>query len=509
MIFDAATAEASLFEQRYDACVIGSGPAGITLARRLAARGLRVALMEAGGLELTAESQEIYEGEITGLDYYPLDVARLRYFGGTSNHWGGWCHPLDAWDFDAHAWAPRSGWPITKADLDPFQAEADAILDLPPPPGWADLEIPEAGRADFRHVLFRFSPPTRFAEKFRAEIEASTLIDLVLNANLVDLRLDDDLGGVSEAVFSTYPPEPRRFSVRAAVYCLCAGGLENPRLLLNFTGQEPKGVGNRNDLVGRFFCEHPHFVLGDLLLEEKHEHKEFYAPTDAFMTERQVVNFGMRLEPDKVPAQIPFLRAARRSVVCINDFTEELGAKVFGRSLQCDKGGLGTWYERLTADDPLTGVVRIAAEQHLNPESRVLLGTGTDAFGMRRIELDWQVLPADFETMKVAVAAFGSFVAAAGIGRVKVRDWILAENPVLPGIAEDEVGGFHHMCTTRMSADPAQGVVDADCKVHGLSNLYIGGSSVFATTGHPNPTYTIVQLALRLGDHLGTVLPQG
>ena len=152
------------------------------------------------------------------------------------------------------------------------------------PPAGTTSPIAEAGKADFRHVLFRFShPPTRFAEKFRAEIEASDRISLVLNANLVDLRLSDDLGGVSEAVFSSYPPEPRRFSVRAQVYCLCAGGLENPRLLLNFTGQEPKGVGNRNDLVGRFFCEHPHFVLADLLLEEPHEHKEFYAPTEAFM----------------------------------------------------------------------------------------------------------------------------------------------------------------------------------------------------------------------------------
>jgi choline dehydrogenase-like flavoprotein len=510
MIIDATTAEAGLFDRRFDACVIGSGPAGITLARRLAAQGLSVALMEAGGLELTAESQEIYEGEITGLDYYPLDVARLRYFGGSSNHWGGWCHPLDAWDFTPHPWARFSGWPIAKSDLDPYQGETDSILDLPDPAGWDDLPIPEAGKADFRHVLFRFShPPTRFAEKFRAEIEASDRISLVLNANLVDLRLSDDLGGVSEAVFSGYPPEPRRFSVRAGVYCLCAGGLENPRLLLNFDSQEPKGIGNRNDLVGRFFCEHPHFVLADLLLEEHREHKEFYAPTEAFMDARQVLNFGLRLEPDKAPPRISLKQAAKRSVVCVSDFTEELAVKVLGRAPDCDKGGLGLYFERLFAEDPLTGVVRIASEQHLNLESRVLLGTDSDAFGMRRMQLDWRVMPADIETMRTAITAFGTFVAGAGIGRLKLRDWLLAESPVLPGIAEDEVGGFHHMCTTRMSADPAEGVVDADCKLHGLSNLYIGGSSVFATTGHPNPTYTIVQLALRLGDHLGSLVPRG
>ena len=107
--------------------------------------------------------------------------------------------------------------------------------------------------------------------------------------------------------------------------------------------------------------------------------------------------------------------------------------------------------------------------------------------------------------MRTAITAFGAFIAEAGIGRLKVRDWLLAERPVLPGIAEDEVGGFHHMCTTRMSADPAAGVVDADCRVHGMANLYIGGSSAFATTA--SQPHTIVQLALRLGDHLGSVVP--
>jgi choline dehydrogenase-like flavoprotein len=127
---------------------------------------------------------------------------------------------------------------------------------------------------------------------------------------------------------------------------------------------------------------------------------------------------------------------------------------------------------------------------------------------MRRIALDWRLSAEDFATMRAAVTAFGAFTAEAGIGRLRVRDWLLAERPLPPGIAEDEVGGFHHMCTTRMSADPRNGVVDAQCRVHGLSNLYLGGSSVFATPGHANPTYTIVQLALRLGDHLATVVPR-
>jgi choline dehydrogenase-like flavoprotein len=467
-----------------------------------------VALMEAGGLELTADSQDLYAGEITGLDYYPLDVARLRYFGGTSNHWGGWCRELDAYDFSPHPFAAFSGWPIQKSDLDPYQGETDSILDLPPPPGFPDLPITQKGD-DFRHVLFRFSrPPTQFGEKYHDEIAASDRISLFLNANLVDLRLGDDLGGVTEAIFATYPPEMRRFAVEAQVFCLCTGGLENPRLLLNFRSQMPQGIGNQNDVVGRFFCEHPHFVLADLLLEKPGDQKEFYAPTEAFMNARQVLNFGLRLEADQRLPPLSFVREFRRSAICVSSFTEQLSERVFGRAPDCDRGGVGEYFARLTADDPLTGHVRIASEQHLNLQSRVKIAEEKDVLGLNRIVLDWHVLPADFETMRTAITAFGAFIAEENIGRLKVRDWLLAERPVLPGIADDEVGGFHHMCTTRMSADPKDGVVDADCRVHGMANLYIGGSSVFATTGHPNPTYTIVQLALRLGEHLGSVIPR-
>jgi glycine/D-amino acid oxidase-like deaminating enzyme len=158
MKFDTAT-DRSAFARAFDVCVIGAGPAGITLARRLADAGAEVALMEAGALEITAESQEIYEGEIAGLDYFPLDAARLRFFGGTSNHWGGWCRALDAHDFDPKPFNDLSGWPIGRIDLDPHRAEADRILDLPPETLATDLPFSQDGY-DFRRFQFRWSTPT-------------------------------------------------------------------------------------------------------------------------------------------------------------------------------------------------------------------------------------------------------------------------------------------------------------------------------------------------------------
>ena len=132
----------------------------------------------------------------------------------------------------------------------------------------------------------------------------------------------------------------------------------------------------------------------------------------------------------------------------------------------------------------------------------MLLGDERDAFGLRRVALDWRLSEIDIDTMRTALMAFGRHLAEQDIGRARVGDWLLADPPRFPGVLDDEVGGKHHIGTTRMAAEERHGVVDADCRVHGTTNLFVGGSSVFATTGHCNPTYTLTQLALRLGDHL-------
>jgi choline dehydrogenase-like flavoprotein len=157
MLVDAGGAGRGAFDRAFDACVIGAGPAGITLARRLAAQGYDVALMEGGGLDLEPESQALYEGEVVGLDYYALEDARLRMFGGSSMHWGGRCHPLEESDFLPRSYAPLSGWPIRKHDLDPYVPEADRILDLAEPAA-SDLPLARAG-ARFRRIpAYRYSP---------------------------------------------------------------------------------------------------------------------------------------------------------------------------------------------------------------------------------------------------------------------------------------------------------------------------------------------------------------
>ena len=173
--------------------------------------------------------------------------------------------------------------------------------------------------------------------------------------------------------------------------------------------------------------------------------------------------------------------------------------QVLGRSPGCGRPALGAWFGGV---GPQTGQIRMGSEQTLDRDSRLRLGAERDAFGLPRPELDWRLGEQDFHTIRTGTTALAMHLAEQGIGRARLSDWLLAEAPEIPGVEEDQVGSWHHMCTTRMADDPRHGVVDRDCRVHDLDNLYIGGSSVFATGGYANPTYTIVQLALRLGDHL-------
>ena len=474
-------------DKTFDVCVIGSGPAGATIAHRLGARGFTVGLFEAGGLLLTPDSQDLYQGTSTGTpQYYDLTACRLRYFGGSSNHWGGWTRPLDAYDFKPKAHNPLSGWPIDRSALDIYAGEADAILHLPldsAPADFFDDHPPE-----LIPRLFRFSrPTTRFGELYKDDFDKSANVTVYLNANLVDMRLGDSLKTVSEAVFQSYE-KPGRFSVKARAFALCLGGLEGPRFLLNANSQIAPGLGNENDLVGRYFLEHAHAPVGRVVVRQPLTRMICYSPSPEFMNEKQILNFGLRIGSFDEWNRADFTGALDPQPACTIDFDALLKAEMAGEKPACLA---------------MVGDAFVACEQSLNPDNRVTLTDTRDRFGLREMNLNWTLSDMDRRTLKTAATQVAERMAGADVGRMRVLPWLL--NDEMPN--KDQVfGGNHHMGTTRMSADPKTGVVDAHCKVHALANLYVGGSSVFATSGHANPTYSITQLALRLGDHLTTVL---
>ena len=481
MLLDAENRQDDWFRDiAFDVCICGAGPAGTTLARKLAARGWSVGLFESGGLEVRAEAQELAEGQNTGLDYFPLDTVRLRALGGTSGHWSGVTRPFDAHDFEAHPHHPLSGWPIAKSDLDPFAEEAGGILDLAPWTNAPDLFNGASGTlttVPFRHSL----PITRFGSKYRAEI-ASSNIRAYLNSTLIDLELDSSLGAVSNLTFRSFKRDTP-FTVRARYVVLCLGGIENARFLLNANKQVSAGIGNQHDLVGRFFSEHPVFRVGSAVLRRVPQHGPYlqYAPTKQMMLDKKCLNFVLTIPSINEGT----LARLGREGVCLTEFSQKLVQELMGRSVQCFD--VGIW----------TGI-----EQALNPESRVRLSAKFDRFGQQQAVVDWRFDELDYHTMQTAVIEFGQRMIATNTGRAQISEWLRDSKPKPPGIDQDTVAAIHHMCTTRMSDNPREGVVDRDCRVHGLHNLYMGGSSVFATSSYAHPTYTIVQLALRLSEHL-------
>jgi choline dehydrogenase-like flavoprotein len=394
----------------------------------------------------------------------------LRYFGGSSNHWQGETLPLDDRDFDALPHHPLNDWPIGRSDLDAYSARAADILDLAP--ATEPLDIFQGREDTLRPIRRRMSAPTRFGQKYRAELARSDPVWLCLNANLVDIVLEGNLKSVAHFSFRSHV-RPLPFRVRAHRYVLCCGALENARILLNANRQARPGLGNEHDLVGRFFSEHIDVSLGQAVLTSDLPQMAEYIPSDALVLSRQCLSYIVTIAPVG--------RSSCRDASCAT-FPERLRRAI-------RKGG----------DAYVNAEVEAGVQQSANPDSRVTLAASRDRFGLRRLSLDWALSDLDRHTIRTAALETGRALARHNVGRLRLEPYMDAD---LNTISENCVGQNHHMCTTRMSDSPATGVVNRDCRLHGVENLYIGGSSVFASAGASNPTYTIVKLALRLADHL-------
>ena len=478
----------------YDACIIGAGVAGITLAIQLAAMGRHVLLLEAGDLDYSIESQDVYKGTNIGRPYFKLNEDRLRFLGGTSNHWAGWCRPLDARDFMKHDHIPNSGWPIKKTDLDKYHSAASAILEIPE--NYNDFTLPDSN-GTLKKIEFQFSPPVRFGKKYQEELLDSTKIDVFINANVTDIRLNESLDRVTDLHVQNYTTPETSFKFSAKTFVLATGGIENARLLLNFHNQIPAGIGNTNDLVGRYFMDHFSHMAGHYVTDVNSwpfgKNKEIYfSPTSKKLSELKMANTSLRDGSLYVPKTT--YEKVKQRLVCANDMMHEF---------------IDQFHHVWCPSTVYTGgYMHVASEQTPNPNSRVSLSNEKDKFGLQRANLDWQIQSIDRYTIKRTATLFGEYLAANRIGNVKLIHWLQNDTDPVPGVGEDSFrgAGSHHMGTTRMTDSNTTGVVDKNCQVFGINNFFIAGSSVFPTGGHANPTFTIVQLALRLSEHINDSL---
>jgi choline dehydrogenase-like flavoprotein len=474
-------------------CVIGSGPAGITAAWQLQKAGFKVILIE-GSRDYRNASMEaswpdkvlLYNGQATGLfatnepDFLILPYTqdpgppkeRERIYGGTSAHWGGQSRPEDPIDL-----APRPGfpgWPISRAELDPYYAQASMLCNLHgnydrngrnfQAGYWAEIlqaQVPQL--AGFDTEMYQFIGPSylNFSTRtFDGITIGDSSVDVILNASLLDIGHSQ--GRVSELTVAsmttgTTPRKATQFTIKADAYVLACGAVANARQLLL------SRIGNEHGLVGKYFMCHP-------------------------LSQNQVIT---TTKPYLNNAQARLMGGQTPS----GTFRDGNGVTVTGRFIpdaaQTLKLGIGRcwfWYQ----------YGQYYFEMAPNPQSQVTLSDTVDpVFGQRQTKIDWRLSPRDELTYNQTTALFKAAVTELG-GGVESAPWEVVRNQLV-------VNG-HHLGTTRMSNDPTQGVVDSNLKVHSLANLYVAGASVFPSAGISNPTFTIITLSIRLAAHLRRAL---
>lgn len=466
----------------YDVCIIGAGPAGITLALRLAEAGWSVVLLEGGGHEYSPRSQAFYKCTSTGVELY-AEETRLRYLGGTSNHWAGRCRPFTASDFAVAPPVDLPGWPIAYEEVERYLPAAMDIVDLP---RGADFRAVNTGLngGDFDADRFLLSPPTRFAQKYAAALNDTAGLDVFINCNCVDLEFDPASGELKAAVVSDYARHRERVTARN--FILATGAIENARQLLNSASLVSAGVVKKEGLTGRCLMEHLNVDMGTFILKDDQgtDPRQYYT-TDAFVAEYHA---GKGNVTTAVLADV-------------QTYGRTAEVKHFLENIACDMG-LASKIEFLAKFScPGDGVISTMIEQFPNAQSRISLLDETDELGVAKVNVNWALSATDRHTIKCIGSELAKQFANMGLGFVKLNDFVYDSD--LPLKVQPHA---HHMGTTRMAASPEFGVVDTDCKVFGTQNLYVAGSSIFATGGASNPTMPLLQFALRLADHLNVKL---
>lgn len=508
-----------------DLCIVGGGVAGITLAKELASTGRTIFLMESGPASGSdGATHALGDGKNVGLPYFRVGDLQHRGLGGNSVRWSSFVAPFDEIDFESRSWVPDSGWPFPKSTLEDYYRKASPLTGVGPYSFDATAMAATVGREDFKPLatdpsrcttrMFQFRhPPLNWGEAYTSEIEKFANVQIFTFANCVRIGLNEALNAVSHLQFKT--TTGKAFGVKSGTVVLAMGGVETPRVMLASVGSNGVAVGNRHDVVGRYFMEHPHYTgVADLLVTTSSGDYPALYTWEAIGNHNMVATIGPSAKRQK---ELGILNCAALFLNRNQPFASAEFADGFTSHLRAVLDDSLSFAERVARNRKfahLTGArqyrrdlleFRIQFEQAPNPLSRVTLSEEVDALGLPKPLLDWRMSDLDSHSRDAALRLLAEECGRIGLGRVHLADLSEYAGGSLPFKAKSGptvFGAWHYMGTTRMHADPERGVVDVNCRVHGLSNLYIAGPSVFPTGSFANPVMTLVALALRLADHL-------
>lgn len=498
-------------------CVIGSGPAGGVVAVELAKQGQDVIVIEAGGKkEATPFDTTVIKNIIGEVD---VGLGRSFQLGGSSNLWAGRVAPLDPIDFDYRNWVDKITWPVSFKTLSPYYRRSLELL------GLSNEAFENNYYSSVNEKFKRFfngkqaalkpfvwsKPPFRIADYISDHISSETGGLRILTDATVS-ELESDSAGKIKAALVICKNE-KHIRVKARYFILAAGGLEVPRIMLNSNGVFKEGIGNKNDLVGRFLSTHPKADLAVLKLK-----RPIFTNNALFSDQNfkgNAVRLGISLSQD---VQITerylnhYVQLSSFSEIQANRAFELIKNKVFSSKMITREQvngrlfrNLGLWafnrIGRVAKVQPLAGslVVRGFLDQYPDPDNYVTLSRELDDKGLRKIEVNWRYTDRDKKSVIDFLKKLAHEFSRHGIGELdysgleSLKEWPL------------NAMHSHYLGTTRMSSDANLGVVDENCQVYGCENLFVAGPSIFTTYGNANPFLTICAFSMRLADHLASI----